>query len=121
MNKTIDNALIFAYHQRTHTPLLKAKQLLETMDSLLLERIARALDEQCDPAQFLYDPIEDTPKIKAQIAKAEKEALATLSEAHSQSMGSCHLIWRETTQILKQKHNIIWFSPAEMNPSVCFD
>lgn len=36
-------------------------------------------------------------------------------------LGYCHLIWCKRKRILKEKYNIDWKTPAEMNPDVIFD
>lgn len=36
-------------------------------------------------------------------------------------LGYCHLYWETKKRILKEKYNIDWLSPAELNPMVIFD
>ena len=36
-------------------------------------------------------------------------------------LGYCHLYWETKKRILKEKYNIEWLSPAELNPMVFFD
>ncbi|MCH1924216.1 hypothetical protein L9G74_06690 [Shewanella sp. C32] len=121
MNKEINSGLIHAYHKRTHTPLRKAKEILNGMDMVLFDRVLRAMDEQPDPREPFYDPIEDDSETKTIIAQAKDDARSKVKDKHGLGRGSCHLIWREAAEILKEKHNITWFSPAKMNPLVSYD
>lgn len=36
-------------------------------------------------------------------------------------LGYCHLEWETKKRILYEEYNIIWYSPAELNPTMCFD
>lgn len=62
-----------------------------------------------------HDPQEDDPDKKAYIDTAEVEAENNLSdEPHGR--GFCHQLWAEQKRILKEKYQIDWKTPAEMNP-----
>lgn len=50
--------------------------------------------------------------------KADKMALEELG---SRCIGFCHLFWIYKRKILKDEFNIIWRSPAEVNPNCKFD
>jgi len=50
--------------------------------------------------------------------EADKEVRALGQEGQ---MGSCHLFWSSKQEILKNKHNIDWRTPAELNEMVMFD
>ena len=121
MYRDIDSGLIHVYHKRTHTPLLKAKEVLSDMDMELFNRVLRAIDEQSDTREPFYDPIEDDSKTKAIIIQTKDDARLKVKDKHGLGRGSCHLIWRETAVMLKEQHNITWFSPAKMNPLVSYD
>ena len=91
-------------------------------DPELLKRIetAEKLQSQSgSPSSFLYDPImddEQTSKIINQVAaRVEAEGDG------SYSMGRCQADWGRMKDILKDEYDIIWFSPAEMNPDAHFD
>jgi hypothetical protein len=80
------------------------------------ERIALARQQQ--EGHTLHDPIEDDPKLRPMIEQAH--ALANAAEpAHG--LGSCHRLWHAKKRILKERFEIEWFSPAEMNPGTKFD
>ena len=53
----------------------------------------------------------------------EKEFYEKLVEAYTKLLpfGYCHIYWGKKKYLLKQKHNIDWFTPQEENPSVDFD
>ena len=36
-------------------------------------------------------------------------------------LGFCHLYWKTKKRILKEKYNIDWKSPAELNPHILYD
>lgn len=35
--------------------------------------------------------------------------------------GNCHAVWKKQKEIMKEKYNIIWYSPAQLNPHAHFD
>ena len=121
MNREIDSGLIHAYHKRTHTPLLKAKEILNDMEVDLFERVLRAMDEQSDPREPFYDPIEEDSDTKIIIVQAKDDARSKVKDKHGLGRGSCHLIWRKAAATLKEQHSITWFSPAKMNSLVSYD
>ena len=66
------------------------------------------------------DPVEDTleyQQIKAELEELINEKLKNCSRG----LGYCHIYWRTKKRILKEKYNIEWRSPAELNPCVIFD
>ena len=36
-------------------------------------------------------------------------------------IGSCHRLWAIQKQILKEKYDITWYTPAELHPEILFD
>ena len=36
-------------------------------------------------------------------------------------MGSCHRLWAIQKQILKEKYDITWYTPAELHPDIRYD
>ena len=69
---------------------------------------------------MITDPVEQTQEYK----KIEKELEALINErlknAH-RGLGFCHIYWSAKKSILKEKYNIDWRSPAELNPAILFD
>lgn len=67
-----------------------------------------------------HDPQEDDPLIKAKIEEARQQALRNLAEV-PQVRGFCHQLWAKQKRILREKYNIDWKTPGEMNPYIWFD
>lgn len=66
------------------------------------------------------DPKEKDRKYRDIILKAEQEAERNVTIPKDR-LGYCHALWSEQKRILKEKYNIAWRTPAEMNPDVIFD
>lgn len=68
------------------------------------------------------DPQERDPIIGKIIRQAGKEADQQLKdEKFPEGMGYCHVLWGRQQQILKEKYNIDWKTPSEMNPYILYD
>lgn len=67
-----------------------------------------------------HDPQEDDPVIKEKIDAAMREAEEKLADL-PRGRGFCHHLWKETKRILREKYNIDWKTPSEMNPEIMFD
>lgn len=82
--------------------------------------LARRTNKRNDPRiPMLYDPINDDPGYAWAIQEAGQMAEEQMGEPYK--MGDCHVFWRRKKEILREKFDIIWYSPREMNPSVRFD
>ena len=60
---------------------------------------------------------------KKQIEEAKKllpTDPARAAELLSQ-LGSCHTLWSLQKQILKEKYDITWYTPAELHPDIRYD
>jgi hypothetical protein len=66
----------------------------------------------------VYD--EKDPKIQALINAAENEARELLRFV-KKGEGFCHVLWEAKKRILKEKYNLDWKTPQELNPYVMFD
>ncbi len=68
---------------------------------------------------IITDPVEYTEEYK----KIEKELEQLIEERLGSGgyLGFCHGYWMVKKRILKEKYNIDWKSPAELNPGVLFD
>lgn len=92
-------------------------------------RTAReGIDYYEDSEGFRIDVKESDPRYRDIIKKADKEAEEVLRkewganyEKSSKQLGYCYSIWGEKQKILKEKYNIDWKTPAEMNPDILFD
>ena len=82
-----------------------------------------------------YDPVEDTAEYKAVIKTVEEQVEAEMSRVQTarsffgpvdqpiqpiRLLGDCYTEWGLKKRLLKE-HGIVWHSPDEMNPNVCFD
>ena len=70
-----------------------------------------------------HDKVEKTKEYKNCIAEVEKLAEVKASEITKGYIGKgyCHVLWACKKEILKEKFNIDWRTPAEMNPHCRFD
>lgn len=56
------------------------------------------------------------------ISRAEgEEARMCAEQGIYPGLGYCHAFWEAKKNVLKEKHDIDWKSPAERNPDVLFD
>mgnify|MGYP006288768435 FL=1 len=82
--------------------------------------LARRTNKRRDPRiPMLYDPINDDPVYAWAIQEAAQMAREEMGEPYK--MGDCHVFWRRKKEILREKFDIIWYSPRDMNPRVKFD
>ena len=70
--------------------------------------------------ELLYDPIEDTVEYQNIRDELESE-LFKLMQNVDVKMGRSYKYWSLKKRILKQKYNIDWKSPPEMNPGIIFN
>lgn len=70
--------------------------------------------------ELLYDPVEDTVEYKNIQDELESE-LFKLMQNVDVKMGRSYKYWSLKKRILKQKYNIDWKSPPEMNPGIIFN
>ena len=69
---------------------------------------------------FRTDPIEQSPEYKMIEEELERLIDEELKD-EPRLMGFCHTYWCVKRRILKERFNIDWKSPAELNPGVMFD
>ena len=77
-----------------------------------------------DTDGIMHDSKERDPKYKMLIKQAEKEAEKNLlAKTHNlkNMEGYYHIFWDEKQRILKEKYNIDWKTPQELNPLTLFD
>jgi hypothetical protein len=118
--KTVTNEEALAYHRRTGCPIARAGEILSQLEPLLRERIMETIKKP-KRSLALHDPIEDDPSISVLVSAAATEAEDLARQSGRTGRGVCHLIWREQARILAERHNIIWQSPAQMNPGIMYD
>lgn len=69
-----------------------------------------------------YDPIEDDPKYAEVFSKIDAEVKTALDmPTKRKGRGYVHIFWGTKKRILKQKYNIDWRTPSELNPHIIFD
>ena len=68
------------------------------------------------------DPIEDDPKYRTVFRNIDGEVKNILEDDPRQGdLGYCHHYWDTKKKLLKEKYDIEWKTPAEMNPHIFFD
>lgn len=68
------------------------------------------------------DPIHEDPKYDDIIEKVVAEANEIVGETTpNASIGRCHLVWQEQKRIFKEKYDIDWKTPTELNDDIIFD
>lgn len=109
-----------AFRKATGCAVGMIRPILEAMEPGLRQRMLIAVQTQDGP--IFHDPIEDDPAFK-QIIENAHHAACKLIEASglANRRGACHGIWDEQARILKDEHDIVWYSCREMNPGSCFD
>jgi hypothetical protein len=107
------------FRKATGCPISQCASSLNSMDSVLRERILLAAKLQHG---LLRDPIETEPAYSQAVTIAREEATATMkAQGFFKQRGSSHKIYVEQARILRERFNILWFSPHEMNPFVIFE
>ena len=70
--------------------------------------------------RIYYDFIEKTATYQEAKPIIEELIKQELGEMYG-CFGSCHAIWRQRKKLMMERYGIEWFTPAELNPDVCFD
>ena len=72
------------------------------------------------PPQVKHDPIENDPELGTIVCAAIHEANETIGRRRREfkSLGFFKAIWEETARILRDRHNIEWKNPGELNPDI---
>lgn len=72
--------------------------------------------------ETITDPIERDPKYKDIFERIDSEVWEDLKDnPYKDLFGFCHFFWNRKQEILKEKYNITWNTPPEMNPDEMFD
>jgi len=67
-----------------------------------------------------HDPKEDKPEYRTIFEEAEKLTQMELKDI-PKDFGFCHRYWYTKQRILKERFNVNWRTPAELNPHICYD
>ena len=106
------------------------KSVIASVDSLVYEEIAK---EDCiieyigghRHVNEVYDLLISKYSIQELLGDSTITDTTSYKEIcdkrHGGKLGFCHRIWSTKKRILKEKYNIDWKTPAEMNPGVMFD
>ena len=109
-------------YQRIIPEVMKEVYTLFVNERIEQEEKWLEMDDTDDP---FYDGSDES--MKASISKRIADAQKLLSEDPAQAaellsqLGSCHTLWALQKRILKEKYNITWYTPAELNPDDRFD
>ena len=70
-----------------------------------------------------YDELSIIDATKMRISEAKELMPHNPEEAADilAKMGSCHRLWSLQKQILKEKYDITWYTPAEVHPDIRYD
>ncbi len=68
----------------------------------------------------VYDPIEDTDFFKEILPELEQK-LDDFFASDDREFGFCHSYWSKKREILLNDYNIVWSSPAILNPNIMYD
>jgi hypothetical protein len=118
MSRAISDVDVFAYSKATGMSVEGAREALLALKPELRKRVIRAAQARPHRDGFLHDPLENDPKTQQLVRRAAAKAARVVT---SRDLGSCHAVWAEQARILWKEHRIRWYSPAKMNPFVCFD
>jgi hypothetical protein len=73
------------------------------------------------------DPVESDPRYLSVVNAVDEAAEIAarrdlgMSDDEIIHVGFCHVFWRHRKQILSERYQIEWKSPAEMNPNTWYD
>ena len=148
MEPQITAKRIMEFRAATGLGVLDAKQFLEDHPQPLVERIVAAAqvagripdlhllvtsDKEFQDRLFsaaeissthshLRDPIENDPIHGVIVRRVIGDVTREMDErGEGRELGSCHLLWRTCKERLIRDHNIVWYSPIDLNPGACFD
>ena len=69
---------------------------------------------------YKRDPIEEDPRFKEILALVDATVEREFKD-EPRVAGFCHIFWATKKCILKEKYDLDWKTPAEMNPDAIFD
>jgi hypothetical protein len=78
---------------------------------------SRSIDR---PQTEVLDPLEDLPEFKRAFVDANRQASRKVKVLDGQ-LGQIFAFWREKKRILREKYQIDWKSPEDLNPDTHYD
>ncbi len=124
------------FHRATGMPLEHCKLQLERLTFPQFTKLLCAISNQRGPV--FHDPIEDDAGFTATIESVRREAEVLADEEVERKRqeyrqtgleslefmlrrGHCRRTWLIMQRLLRERHGIEWFTPAQMCPGVCMD
>jgi hypothetical protein len=127
--------LVMKFRAVTGSPVLKVKRFLSQFPPERQGEYLEAAERYY--GQELHDPVEDDPEIRPLFAAIceevqqevevwylqRQEALAgspTIAKMFESRRGFSHRYWARVKELMRERHDIDWKTPAEMNPGIYF-
>jgi len=98
---------------------MQARDHLSKLSDHHRRQLLTAIEQQSGPTY--HDPIEDDPSVAPVFAQVRQEVESLVQAEGGRYLGRCHRIWHLTQRMLRERHGIEWFTPAQLNPGVAFD
>ena len=76
---------------------------------------------RCKDYFHYVDPVEFSSFYKEVEKEVSKLVAAEFPKGREYRLGDIHLKWGRFQQILLERYHIIWKTPGEMNPHICYD
>lgn len=136
-SNSVSANLIMRFKQATVFSIFQSKQFLAQFDSAQQIYYVEMAEKYC--GKEIYDPVEDDPAVRPLYQLACEDAWQEVEAWHQQMMaeleqrspelaklfhskrGLTHRYWAKIKQLLWERYQIEWRSPAEMNPWASFD
>lgn len=133
---SIDLQDIALVRKATGMPWLACKEYIGSLSPSDRSKLLTAVEYQTGQ---LHDPIEDDEEIRPLFLAICDEAVQYTEDWHQQRLakleetspavaelmrsgrGLCHVRWSKIKVLMKDRHNIDWRMPSEMNPWIWFD
>jgi hypothetical protein len=125
--------LVVRLRKQTNQPIPDCKEVLSSISEELAMKYVAKYEEK--PQSWFFDPVELTPEfekvidqvelaVSAYIEEWKVQRLEELKEKNLEFMGlrgMSHVIASEKKRLLKEKYDINWKTPSQMNKNVVFD
>jgi hypothetical protein len=117
--------LIIKLHKYTEQPIKVCKNIIDKVPDSLKNSYVDHYEN--NPKSWFIDPIELDSSVSDILIAVDIEVDKYINEqknirqVNHNFRGMCHLAWNKKKEILKEKYQIEWKSPREMNPHVKFD
>ena len=119
-NKTDINAKAAEYRAHNYA-IENSPRYKEVIDDVMREVYTTYAQNQIDDLESCPEFLDSEQKQKIEKAK---ELISSDPEKAAElfmMLGSCHELWYLQKKILKEKYDIIWYTPTECHPDIIFD